>query len=168
MGRGVSVKPRRFLPPGKNRYPLYRRLCRPRAGWTGAEYLEPTGIRSPDRPARSQSIYRLSYPAPSISKILTQFPLVRPASSRNYGFIIWNTQSEHDYRQFDKYCSMHSCSYSCLFRTFFVSLSLPISVLSAINNVYKPKIGMDRSWPRWQPVTRGDPTITGIWMWRAN
>ena len=30
--------------------------------WTGAENLAPTGIRTPDRPARSQSLYRLSYP----------------------------------------------------------------------------------------------------------
>jgi hypothetical protein len=32
--------------------------------WTGAENLAPTGIRSPDRPARSQSLYRLSYTGP--------------------------------------------------------------------------------------------------------
>jgi len=32
--------------------------------WTGSEILAPTGIRSPDRPARSQSLYRLSYPVP--------------------------------------------------------------------------------------------------------
>ena len=31
--------------------------------WTGAENLAPTGIRSPDRPARRQSLYRLRYPA---------------------------------------------------------------------------------------------------------
>jgi len=31
--------------------------------WTGAENLAPTGIRSPDRPARSQSLYRLRYSA---------------------------------------------------------------------------------------------------------
>jgi hypothetical protein len=31
--------------------------------WTGAENLAPTGIRSPDRPARSQSLYQLRYPA---------------------------------------------------------------------------------------------------------
>ena len=30
--------------------------------WTGAESLVPTGIRSPDRPARSELLYRLSYP----------------------------------------------------------------------------------------------------------
>ena len=27
--------------------------------WTGVENLDPTGIRSPDRPTRSQSLYRL-------------------------------------------------------------------------------------------------------------
>jgi hypothetical protein len=32
---------------------------------TGAENLALTGIRSPDRPARSQSLYRLRYPAHS-------------------------------------------------------------------------------------------------------
>jgi hypothetical protein len=31
--------------------------------WTGAEILAPTGIRSSNRPARSQSLYLLSYPA---------------------------------------------------------------------------------------------------------
>jgi len=31
--------------------------------WTGEENLASTGIRSPDLPARSQSPYRLSYPA---------------------------------------------------------------------------------------------------------
>ena len=31
--------------------------------WTGAENLAPNGIRSPDRPARSQSLYWLCYPA---------------------------------------------------------------------------------------------------------
>ena len=42
------------LPPGKAKYPLYRRLDGPPGPvWTGAENLAPTGIRSPDRPARS-------------------------------------------------------------------------------------------------------------------
>jgi hypothetical protein len=31
--------------------------------WTDAENLAPTGIRSPDRLARSQSLYRLRYTA---------------------------------------------------------------------------------------------------------
>ena len=32
--------------------------------WTGAENLLSTGVRSPDRPARSDSLYRLSYRSP--------------------------------------------------------------------------------------------------------
>jgi len=31
--------------------------------WTSAENLAPTGIQSPDRPARSQSLSRVRYPA---------------------------------------------------------------------------------------------------------
>ena len=42
------------LPPAKAPGPV----------WTAAENLAPTGIRSPDRPARSESLYRLSYPGP--------------------------------------------------------------------------------------------------------
>ena len=32
--------------------------------WTGAENLATTGIRYPDRPARSESLYRIRYPPP--------------------------------------------------------------------------------------------------------
>jgi hypothetical protein len=32
--------------------------------WTGEENLTPTAIRSPDLPARSESLYRLSYLVP--------------------------------------------------------------------------------------------------------
>ena len=53
------------LYPGKNPVPIVQE-----DGWapgplmTGVENLAPTGIRSPDRPARSQLLYRQSYPAP--------------------------------------------------------------------------------------------------------
>ena len=52
------------LPPGKTRYPLYRRVDRPQGPvWKGEENLvPPTGTRSPDRTVRSESLYRLSYP----------------------------------------------------------------------------------------------------------
>jgi hypothetical protein len=48
-------------PRGKTRYPLYRRLGGPqcRSGRV-RKNLASTGIRSPDRPARNQSLYRLS------------------------------------------------------------------------------------------------------------
>jgi len=59
-GDGSASGPGRSLPPGKTRYPLYRRLGGPQ-GWSGQvrKNLVPTGIRYPGRPARSQSPYRL-------------------------------------------------------------------------------------------------------------
>ena len=56
----------RSLPSGKTRYPLYRRLGGPQGRSGPAENVAPLGIRSPDRPARSQSLYQLSYPADSL------------------------------------------------------------------------------------------------------
>jgi hypothetical protein len=44
-----------------------------RAGRDGAENLAPTGIRSPDRPARSESLYRLSYPGPPLQLSMFNF-----------------------------------------------------------------------------------------------
>ena len=42
----------------------------PTAGMDGCgKSRPPTGIRSPDRPARSESLYRLSYPGPSLFQI---------------------------------------------------------------------------------------------------
>jgi hypothetical protein len=53
------------ITPGKNPVPIVQEAgWAPGLVWTGAEYLAPTGIRSPDRPARSESLYRLSYPGP--------------------------------------------------------------------------------------------------------
>jgi len=51
------------LPPGKTRYPLYRRLGGPQGRYGQLRKISPpTGIRFPDRPARRQLLYRLSYP----------------------------------------------------------------------------------------------------------
>jgi len=49
---GSASRPGRTLPPGKTRYPLYRRLCGPQ-GRSGQirKISPPTEIRSPDRPA---------------------------------------------------------------------------------------------------------------------
>ena len=57
------------LPPGKTRYPLYRRLglSQGRSGRVRKVSAPPTGIRSPDSPALSESLYRLSYPDPLLS-----------------------------------------------------------------------------------------------------
>ena len=41
--------------------------------WTGAENLAHNGIRYPDSPARSQSLYLLSYPGPQYVSYLSKF-----------------------------------------------------------------------------------------------
>ena len=53
-GEGSASRPGCSLPPGKTRYPLYRRL-RGSQGRSGQvqKISPPTGIRSPDRPVRS-------------------------------------------------------------------------------------------------------------------
>ena len=54
------------LSPEKDPVPIVQEAgWAPGPVWTGAENLAPyIGIRSPDRPARSESLYRLSYPGP--------------------------------------------------------------------------------------------------------
>ena len=70
MGVGGQHHSPAGLPPGKTRCPLYRRLGTPQGRsepvW---ENLASTGIRSPDRPARSEWLYRLSYRGPSSFKL---------------------------------------------------------------------------------------------------
>jgi hypothetical protein len=64
--------PGRFTP-GKDPVPTVQEAgWFPEPGWTGAENLVPTGIRSPDRPGRSESLYRLSYPG-TITTIIISF-----------------------------------------------------------------------------------------------
>jgi hypothetical protein len=63
-GEGSAARLGRTLPPRKDPVPIVQEAgWAPGPVWTGAQNLAPTGIGSPDRPARSQSLYRLSYPA---------------------------------------------------------------------------------------------------------
>ena len=63
-GWGVSVTSRPLFTPGKDPVPIVQEAdWASEPVWTGAENFALIGIRSPDRPARSQSLYRLSYPA---------------------------------------------------------------------------------------------------------
>jgi hypothetical protein len=57
-----APRPGRFTP-GKDPVPIVQESgLAPRPIWTCAKNLAPTGIWSPDRPAHSQSLYRLRYP----------------------------------------------------------------------------------------------------------
>jgi hypothetical protein len=81
---GVSVTLRPLSTPGKDSVPIVQEAgWAPGPVWTGAENLAHSGIRSPDLPAGSQSLYRLSYPAhiqPYLNGIFN-----RRTSGRNLG-----------------------------------------------------------------------------------
>jgi hypothetical protein len=80
-GEWLASRPGRFTPGGKPPYPLDRRLVGPQShsGRHGEEkFLDPTGteLRPSDRPARSQSLYRLRYPGCSKETFLSKFSLL--------------------------------------------------------------------------------------------
>ena len=59
--------PQLLFTPGKDPVPIVQGAgWAPGPVWTGTENLAPTGIRFPDRPARGQSLYRLSYLAHAV------------------------------------------------------------------------------------------------------
>ena len=65
----VNATPRPLYPRERNRYALYRRRCGPqgrsRRIWR-KEFRARSRVRIPGRPARSESLYRLSYPGPRL------------------------------------------------------------------------------------------------------
>jgi hypothetical protein len=80
------------------------------AGWapepvcTGAENLSSTGFRSPDRPARSESLYRLSYRGPRVLPVRIIFPI------KSTGRISLYTMSSNSY-MFRLYkCILHQAA----------------------------------------------------------
>jgi hypothetical protein len=66
--KGVRVQrhaPAALYPPGKDPVPTVQEaVWAPGPVWTGAENLAPTGIRSTDRPANSQSLIPTMLPGP--------------------------------------------------------------------------------------------------------
>jgi len=69
MGVGGQHHAPAALPAGKNRYPLYRRLGWPQDRSRQVKKISsPTGFRLQDRPARSESLYWLSYRGPKKCK----------------------------------------------------------------------------------------------------
>jgi len=66
LGVGVwsAPLPGRFTPEKDAVSITHEAVWAPERVCTGTEYFAPIGIRSPDRLARSESLYRLSYPGP--------------------------------------------------------------------------------------------------------
>jgi hypothetical protein len=60
---GGQRHPPATFTPGKDPVPIVQEAgWAPGPVWVGAENLSPTGVRSADLSARSESVYRLSYP----------------------------------------------------------------------------------------------------------
>ena len=84
--RWLTPSPGRFTP-GKDPVPIVQKTAwAPGTFCTGAENPAPTGIRSPDRPACSESLYRLSYPGPHFCRQKTLQFLGRTLPLERYYF----------------------------------------------------------------------------------
>ena len=83
----VSSTPRPHFTPRKDRYPFYRRLCGPQDRSGRAENLVPHRDSIPDRPARSQSLYRPRYPAHT-SNVITVLSKALKSHVDNIRFIL--------------------------------------------------------------------------------
>jgi hypothetical protein len=90
-GWGVSATPRPLFTPGKYQVLIYKRLCGSHV-WSGQvrNISPPTGIRSPDRPASSQLLYRLRYPVPP-SPLCTE--------ENQAQLFSWRISESHDFRE---------------------------------------------------------------------
>jgi hypothetical protein len=68
-GKWLTPRPGRFSP-RKDPVPIEQGAAwASEQFWTGVENLAPTGIRYPERSARSESLYRLSYPGPGVVQV---------------------------------------------------------------------------------------------------
>ena len=101
MGVGGQHHAPAALPPGRTRYPLYMRLGGPQGRSGRVRKISPTtGIRSPDHPVRSESLYRLSHPGPhkKCVHILIQKPKregILGNLTRDWGIILkWNLKKQ--------------------------------------------------------------------------
>ena len=78
-GGWPTPRPGRFTSGKETRYPLYRRLCGSQARSGRVRKISPPiGIRSPDHPAGTESLYRLSYPGPVIIEVTGENPVSLP------------------------------------------------------------------------------------------
>jgi hypothetical protein len=82
LGSWLTPRPSCFTP-GSDLIPLYRRMGGPQV-WADTENLAPNRIRSPDRPARSDSLYRLSYPGHTTTKTTTANENVNMITHNSY------------------------------------------------------------------------------------
>jgi hypothetical protein len=87
----VSISPQPYFTPGKDPVPIAQEAgWAPGPVWTGGK-SRPTGIRSPDHPARRQWLYWLSYPAH------INHSYVPKLLGGNNGCLFWDLYKTHKY-----------------------------------------------------------------------
>ena len=146
----VNATPRPLYPRDKNPVPIVQEAgWAPGPVWTGAGNLVITGIRSPDRQARSESLYRLSYRGQwwdSTVKILCEVPF----SSRDLILLLFNHLSRiRRTRQIVKLV----CNFSTSSVHFFLYRSVRIVVKSVcyIRHV-RPSVRMYQRGSNWTEI----------------
>jgi hypothetical protein len=165
---GSASRPGRNLRPGKTRYPLQEAGWASGPVWTGAENLSPTGIRSPDRPARRLSLYRLSYPGPRRCISILLSALV--ACTRTDCLYVSYSKGRHDPRTVPSRAvrtSRHKVYIYCfsLFTNYGPLLTRPLPITryhtrNIKNNwksLLKPRINIS-CWSKFQPLCK---TVNG-------
>ena len=105
-GEWSAARSGRTLPPGKSQYPLYRRLGGPQGRSGQAENLAPPGFDPRIRPARIQSLYRLSYPAHIHTHTHTHTQMIL-CYSYTYNMIVMI------FKNFNVLCKSNTCCSQC-------------------------------------------------------
>ena len=75
MGWVVNATPRPLYPQERHGTHCIGGWWASEPVWTGAEKLVPAGIRSPDRPARSELLYRPRYAGSRTSKLILKYTI---------------------------------------------------------------------------------------------
>jgi len=87
-GGGWSTPRPRHSTPAYKRYPLYRKLGGSQGQSRRLRYILPTGIRSPNRLARSESLNRLRHPGPRLMNVDIKNEAIKPSLCRFYELFI--------------------------------------------------------------------------------
>jgi len=94
MGWVVKATPRPFYPRERPGNHCIGGVWDPGLVWTGEKNLVPTGMRSPDRPARNESLYRLSYPGPQNRVVHFVTSCTVGDAQPSYSTVLWFAQWE--------------------------------------------------------------------------
>jgi hypothetical protein len=134
---GSASRPGRFLLRERPGTHVQEAGWAPGPGWTGAEYLALTGIRSPDRPTRSQSLYRLSYSAHVTKLSFTIFfTNILHNIFDNYCFIMFRSQYLATFRNLVSLCSWYINLFGRNLYTVKFTIQINTKVLKSLRLVY--------------------------------